>query len=127
MLVALWNKHVVLEINTKSQVETKENIMDNLTPGKAIRKFCVNCAGNSLMVKNCGGDKLLNKDEGNNGVCYFYKFRMGKGRPSVKLIRKMCIECTGKSYNIIANCPSTDCPLYKYRFGKNPNYQKTEG
>ena len=98
-----------------------------LTPGKAIRKFCVECAGSPLMVKNCGGDQLLNKEEGNNGVCYFYPFRMGKGRPSVKLIRKMCLECTGKAYSVISNCPSTKCPIYKFRFGKNPNYPKTRG
>ncbi len=43
----------------------------------------------------------------------------------IKAIREMCISCMGggKPYQLITGCPSTDCALYAFRFGKNP-YRK---
>jgi len=39
----------------------------------------------------------------------------------VKSIRKFCIQCSGFSVREVAKCVIPDCPLYPFRFGKNPN------
>lgn len=38
----------------------------------------------------------------------------------VKAIRKHCLECSCNSVHEVKNCIIPDCPLYPYRFGKNP-------
>ena len=90
-----------------------------MTPLQAIRKVCVVCVGSVYEVKDCGGDNCLGAQGDENGVCYLSPYRLGKGRPSVKLIRKFCLECMGGSSKLVAECKS-DCPLQPYRFGKNP-------
>lgn len=42
----------------------------------------------------------------------------------IKAIRKNCLDCSGNSYEEVRLCPITDCPLYRFRLGKNPNYPK---
>ena len=74
------------------------------TPLEAIHKFCVACVGSPFEVKDCGGDKCLNGECYPNGECWFYKFRLGKGRPSVKLIRQMCLWCQGGSKEFVKDC-----------------------
>jgi hypothetical protein len=39
----------------------------------------------------------------------------------LKAIRKHCLECSGASSKEVSECIITDCPLYIFRFGKNPN------
>jgi hypothetical protein len=97
----------------------KTDKVDRMTPGKAIRSMCVACVGSAHEVRDCGGGKCLNGQSDENGACYFYPYRMGAGRPSVKLIRKFCLECMDGSRKLVARCGS-DCPLNPYRFGKNP-------
>ena len=88
------------------------------TPGRAIRAFCVSCLGGvSGEVKNCGG-------HGENPLfdaCPFYPYRMGRGRPSVKIIRKACLQCMGDTPSLVRECTTTHCNCYPYRMGKNPN------
>ena len=38
----------------------------------------------------------------------------------LKAIRANCLACSGSSKEV-AICTVPDCPLYIYRFGKNPN------
>lgn len=38
----------------------------------------------------------------------------------VKAIRKKCLECMGNSRREVLDCPSTECPIYPFRLGKNP-------
>ena len=38
----------------------------------------------------------------------------------IKAIREKCIDCMNGSRNEVKLCPSEDCPLYPFRFGKNP-------
>jgi hypothetical protein len=90
-----------------------------MTPLRAIRKICVACVGSPYDVAGCGGDKCLGGQGDENGKCYFYRYRMGRGRPSVKLIRKFCFECMGGSKRLVRECESV-CPLHEYRFGRNP-------
>ena len=71
-----------------------------------------------------GGGELLSGDS-----CGFYRYRLGKGRPSVKTIRRECLSCMGavpgRTRNPIASrmvedCRSILCPVWPYREGSNP-------
>jgi hypothetical protein len=46
----------------------------------------------------------------------------GCGRPSVKLIRKFCVECMGGDRQLVKECGSRGCTLHRFRFGSNPNF-----
>jgi hypothetical protein len=35
-------------------------------------------------------------------------------------MRNFCLQCQGGSYILIKECETEDCPIYPYRFGKNP-------
>ncbi len=99
------------------------------TPLEAIRRHCTQCVGGSpFEVKNCDGDHCLNGGSADNGVCWFYNFRLGRGRPSVKTIRKVCLWCQGGSPDLVRECVEGTahsgveaCPLYCYRMGRNPS------
>ena len=41
-------------------------------------------------------------------------------RNPVKAIRQNCLDCVCGSANEVRLCPSTNCPLYPFRFGTNP-------
>lgn len=43
----------------------------------------------------------------------------------VKAVRAKCMWCSNDSYREIELCPIKDCPLYPFRFGKNP-YRTTK-
>lgn len=92
------------------------------TPLKAVRKYCLSCCGDvKNEVKTCGGDKPIMG--GLYPSCPFYNHRLGKNRISVKVIRKHCVEiCCNGSVLAVRECPSTECALYEYRMGTNPNY-----
>jgi len=42
----------------------------------------------------------------------------------MKAIREKCLDCCCGSANEVKLCPSEDCTLHVYRFGKNPNIGK---
>jgi len=46
---------------------------------------------------------------------------MSKFHSPVKSIRLKCLECTDHHPKEIRNCTITDCALYPYRLGRNPN------
>jgi len=93
------------------------------TPLQAVRRFCIECCGGVRKeVKTCGGDKPIMSGKYPN--CPFFPHRYGRKRISVKTIRKQCIICTNNSYDAIRECPSTKCPIYPFRMGKNPNYSE---
>jgi len=94
----------------------------HLTPIKAILKRCLDCSGNMDGVKNC--ECFL--DNGTIKICFLYPYRIGR-RPkikaeltSVKSIRLHCLWCCCGSFALVRDCSVTDCPLWKYRMGKNP-------
>lgn len=37
-----------------------------------------------------------------------------------RAIRAKCIDCSGGSTEEVKKCTVKDCPLYAFRFGKNP-------
>lgn len=44
----------------------------------------------------------------------------------MKAIRRKCIDCSCGSSNEVKLCPVQNCPLYDYRFGKDPYRKKIE-
>ena len=40
---------------------------------------------------------------------------------SLSAIRAFCLECVGWSYYEVEKCTSPLCPLFPFRFGKNPS------
>jgi hypothetical protein len=89
-------------------------IKQKMTPRKAIRQNCIDCVGSASDVRDCQGDELI------GSPCLFYPYRMGKGRPSVRLIRKHCLWCMSGSQKLVRDCPSRKCPFLPYRLGYNP-------
>jgi len=55
------------------------------------------------------------------GDCPLYRFRLSKGRVSVKDIKKRCLDCGEGTPQAVRKCEFPDCSLYPYRLGKNPN------
>lgn len=45
----------------------------------------------------------------------------------IKSIRQYCLECCCYSSNEVKLCPTKECPLYPYRFGKNIRKVRTDG
>ena len=41
----------------------------------------------------------------------------------LKAMRAYCLNCA-ESPKDVKNCPMADCPLYLFRFGKNPNIKR---
>lgn len=39
----------------------------------------------------------------------------------VKAIRAKCLDCSGFQPSEVRNCEITECQLFPYRMGKNPN------
>jgi hypothetical protein len=97
-----------------------------ITPRQAVRKHCIDCVGRASEVRNCGGNGLWNTN-GSTYECMFYKYRMGKGRPTVKLIHNFCIWCIGTGERAVERCPSKTCPFLPYRMGRNPNKAHFKG
>jgi len=46
-----------------------------------------------------------------------------KNRSPVKAIRTKCLECSAGQIKEVRDCVITDCALYPFRMGKNPNRQ----
>lgn len=102
-----------------------------MTPQRAVRQFCTECVAEALPdVHECGGDQCLNGGCDANGVCLFFKYRLGAGRPTVKLIRRVCLWCMGDhglSPEYVKECHAVSCPLHRYRMGTNPRRKGVGG
>lgn len=89
----------------------------HLSPIEAIRSQCLVCTGNHRKeVETCNGDGKIP----NYHICPFHPYRLGKGRPSVKIIRKFCLQCMGGNKVFVKECETEDCPVHPYRMGKHP-------
>ena len=44
----------------------------------------------------------------------------------LKAIRKNCLECVGCSIVEVKLCPVEKCPLWPFRFGKNPYTKRNQ-
>lgn len=63
-----------------------------------------------MKVNYLSGDKTLTVDS--------------KTLNPMKAIRIKCLDCSGGSQNEVKLCQCSDCPLYVFRLGKNPNRVK---
>ena len=50
----------------------------------------------------------------------------GKRVSPLRAIRARCLDCCGFQEGEVRRCPSKDCPLWKFRFGKNTTGQKKQ-
>lgn len=39
----------------------------------------------------------------------------------IKAVRAKCLDCCGGNKSVISVCGISNCPLYPFRLGKNPN------
>jgi hypothetical protein len=39
----------------------------------------------------------------------------------LRAIRRYCIMCSGNSLSEVRKCEAEECPLYRYRMGRNPD------
>lgn len=44
----------------------------------------------------------------------------------VRAIRRKCLDCCMNQVEEVKRCPIEDCPLFPFRFGKNPFRTKRE-
>jgi len=88
------------------------------TPLRSIRAKCLDCAaGNDAVVRRCPLDGQRDR------LCAFYSFRVGKGTGRgglLRAIRQYCLWCCNGQRNEVKLCPSTNCAIWPYRFGKRP-------
>lgn len=47
-----------------------------------------------------------------------------KIKSPLKSIRAKCLECSNQQKGEVLNCQITDCSLYPFRLGKNPNRKR---
>lgn len=55
------------------------------------------------------------------------KLRNGNDRPASPLmaIKEFCMECCGWERSAVKSCSAPQCPLFEFRFGKNPYNKRT--
>jgi hypothetical protein len=64
--------------------------------------------------------QIRDKSNGGNGL------RSVKLTP-MKAIRYFCVECVGWNVSLISICSDTNCPLFPYKSGRNPQRAGTGG
>lgn len=47
-----------------------------------------------------------------------------EAKTPMRAIRLKCLDCSTGSAHEVSLCEVDDCPLWKYRMGKNPNARK---
>jgi len=78
-----------------------------LTPLRAIRKICLECCyGSRKEIADCPI-----KD------CPLYKYRNGRKRAKISIIRRYCRGCAENS-NDIRDCDRFGCPAWAFRGGR---------
>jgi hypothetical protein len=88
------------------------------SPQQTIRAYCHYCIQNrsDTEVENCTGFLVFATGK----PCPFYKYPMSGKRPSVKVMRKFCLECMGGNKEFVRDCTTNDCLIHPYRMGRNP-------
>ena len=95
----------------------KIGTIEKMTPGSAIRAFCVSCCGGVFgEVKSCDGDGT----DPAYHACPFHPYRLGRGRSSIRVFRKFCLQCMGGRADFVRECDDSGCFCYPFRMGRNP-------
>jgi len=109
--------HSITLLKSKNVLLREKCKFLHLSPKESIRAQCLACAGDHKKeIASCNGDGSIPGFH----ICHFHPYRLGKGRPSIKIIRKFCLQCMGGSKVFVRECETEDCVLYHFRFGKNP-------
>jgi len=58
---------------------------------------------------------------------FYLEVKMPKYLSPIKSIKKFCLDCVDGSIKERKLCIDTDCPLYPYRLGHNPNISRKSG
>jgi len=96
-----------------------------MTPREAIRAYCRMCVCDQYSEI----DSCTAVDGTGPKTCSLWPYRHGSGydssksytkRTPLKAIKQECLNCQGGSREGVMDCPSIDCPAYKFRLGKNP-------
>jgi hypothetical protein len=97
---------------------TPEKKPPHKSPSRTIRAHCHYCvqSRSDKEVENCTGQIVFATGKS----CPFYEYRTGNKRPSVKVMRRFCLECEGGSKEAIKECSISDCMIHPFRFSKNP-------
>ena len=48
------------------------------------------------------------------------RYRTSKRKPPLNAVRYKCLDCCNEQPLEVKHCPVAGCPLYPYRFGRNP-------
>jgi len=105
----------------QSVIQSNASVRKQLTPRQVIREHYIDCIGSASNIKDCRGDELYNRP------CIFFPYRVGAGRPSVKLIWKFFLYCMGGNQKLVRECRSKICPFLPYCTGENPGQQGRRG
>jgi len=105
-----------------------------LTPARAIREKCRACvAGELSEITRCTCRRPVKRCDPSG--CWLISYCHGHGvdlsrdpHPPTRLqaIRRECLNCQGGSPEGVRDCPSVNCSLYEFRFGKNPHKRGNE-
>jgi hypothetical protein len=87
-------------------------------PRQTIQAYCHYCvrSRSDADVENCTGHIVSATEK----PCPFHEYRMDHKRPSVKIMRRFCLECQGNNMAFVRECETRDCLIHPYRMGKNP-------
>jgi len=88
------------------------------TPRQAIHCFCVECQGSAVEANRC-----------HTTLCEVWPHRKSKRDPGAphtpcKSIRLRCLDCVDQHPGSVRVCEITNCPLWPFRMGRNPNIRR---
>lgn len=90
------------------------------TPLKSIRAKCLDCGG-MADVRTCTFEE----------ECPLWPLRMGRGikgiRSVLKPIRAYCLWCMRNQRKAVRICPSLECALHPFRFGRRASKSQRHG
>ena len=94
--------------------------MARVIPWRAVRRFCLDCQGESApAVRAC-----------TDSHCALWEWRLPEGEPKefgrlvLRAVRRHCLHCAGDRREVRA-CPAREaCPLWSLRFGVRPETYK---
>ena len=84
--------------------------------------------GKRIIINESGLYRLISRQPCSTGrevMAYKYTFIFKGGHKTKKLtgmsaIREKCLECSNWQFKEVRLCPSKDCALYPFKFGKYP-------
>ena len=89
-------------------------------PRVAIRKHCLDCCETTTEVANCP------KGPKSGDECSLWFCRRGptvkkeRAGSALKAIRARCLDCMNGSGHMVRVCPTEECSLWPFRFGRKP-------